>query len=149
MALGRKTGGRTAGTPNKASLEKQRVAAEIAARTVADARINGKKLAKDILEEFMCVFAGMAATCQPLPPGVTIVPPGREPNAEAFVVYARLAVDTAAKLAEFQSPKFKAVMQMAPPAEPPPKQVEGNVVPITTDAESSMRVWRRMIATYR
>jgi len=63
MAHGRKTGGRHRGTPNKATTEK----ALIAARTVADTKVAGKKLAKEVLEDFMLLFAGMAAHHQPTP----------------------------------------------------------------------------------
>jgi hypothetical protein len=56
MARGRKTGGRRRGTPNKATIER----ALIAARTVAGAKLVGKKLAKEVLEDFMLIFAGMA-----------------------------------------------------------------------------------------
>ncbi|HEX2351840.1 MAG TPA: hypothetical protein VHJ16_03605 [Xanthobacteraceae bacterium] len=55
MARGRKTGGRRRSTPNKATIEK----ALVAARTVAGAKAVGKKLAKEVLEDFMPLFAGM------------------------------------------------------------------------------------------
>jgi len=101
--------GRKPGIPNKATQER----ALEAARQNAEAKANGKKLAKEVLEEFMLLFAGMAAAYQPLPPG-TPVPPGREPNEAKFITYAKLATDTAADLAPYQSPTFRAIGVMAP-----------------------------------
>jgi len=101
--------GRKPGIPNKATVER----ALEAAKQNAEAKANGKKLAKEVLEEFMLLFAGMAAAYQPLPPG-TPVPPGREPNEAKFITYAKLATDTAADLAPYQSPTFRAIGVMAP-----------------------------------
>jgi hypothetical protein len=80
------------GTPNKATTER----ALIAARTVAEARVAGRKLAKEVLEDFMLLFAGMAAHFQ-------IAPPGAAPNPDAdegkFWRCSEIAIDCAAKLA--------------------------------------------------
>ena len=76
MARGKKTGGRLKGTQNKATIQKAIIAEQVLAR----ADMAGRKLAKEVLDEFMHLFAGMAATTQPFPPGVPI-PPGRAPDA--------------------------------------------------------------------
>lgn len=109
MMRGKKTGGRSKGTPNKATIEKDRIAAEIAARTVADAQVSGKKLAKEVLDEFMHLFAGMAAHHQPLPKGQINADPKRNPDRAEFDKYAMLAVDCARRLAPYQSPTFQAI----------------------------------------
>lgn len=116
MAKGKKFGGRVKGTKNLETIKKERVAAEIAARTIADARIHDKPLAKEVLDTFMHLFAGMAAKHQPLPDG-SVIPSNRKPNPVQFEKWARLAVETATKLAPYQSPTFKAIM-IAPPPDP-------------------------------
>ncbi len=98
---------RQRGARNKAVIERERIAAEIAARTVADARTSGKKLAKEILEEFMFLFTNVAAGHQPASP--------QDVPSDVFKEYATLAVDTARKLAPFQSPTFQAITIAPPP----------------------------------
>jgi hypothetical protein len=116
MAHGRKTGGRHRGTPNKATIEK----ALIAARTVAGAKLAAKKLAKEVLEDFMLLFAGMAAHHQPTPPGH---PQNPHESKTEFLRYAGMAIDCAHKLAPYQSPTFRAVMVApAPDANAPEKR---------------------------
>lgn len=64
----------------------------------------------------MHLFAGMAAKHQPLPDG-SVIHSNRKPNPVQFEKWARLAVETATKLAPYQSPTFKAIM-IAPPPDP-------------------------------
>ncbi len=108
---GERRGGRHKGVPNRATIEKAKVA-ELA---LAEAKAQGRKLAKDVLEDFMHLFAGMAAHYQPIPEGQA-VPPGRAPHEGKFGEYSRLAVDCAHKLAPYQSPTFRAIV-IAPPPE--------------------------------
>ena len=107
---GQRFGGRAKGVPNKATLQK----ALIAERTVADARMSGRKLAKEILDDFMQLFAGMAAHYQPTPPDRPQNPSQDEPM---FEKYGRLAVETAKALANYQSPTFRAIVVAPPPEE--------------------------------
>lgn len=97
----------------KAELEKRRLAlldgATAGEQALVKAETTGVKLGKDVLREFMQVFAGLAAVAQPLPPGMQ-AQPGMTPDPATFEKWATLAVDTAAKLAPFESPKFSAVM---------------------------------------
>jgi hypothetical protein len=51
--------------PNKPTIEK----ALIAARTVTEAKAPGKKLAKEVLEDFALLVVGMAADFHRAPPG--------------------------------------------------------------------------------
>ncbi|MEA2934534.1 MAG: hypothetical protein QOD74_1180 [Variibacter sp.] len=104
---GEHRGGRAPGTPNKATLERLLRAERDA--TQAD----GRKLAKEVFEDFMGLFAGIAAFYQPLAPGQP-TPAGRRPDESKFEKYARLAVGTAADLAPYQSPAFKAIAVMTP-----------------------------------
>lgn len=107
-------GGRKAGRMNKRTVEK----IEEARLAVEESRGRKLKLGKEVLEEFMHLFAGMAATHQPLPEGMP-VPRGRNPNEEKFLAYAKLTVDAAKALADFQSPKFKAIAVVATPGNNP------------------------------
>ena len=101
---GRKTGGKIKGSKNKATIEKAIIAEQVLAR----AEMQGRKLAKEVLDEFMHLFAGMAAVVQPLPPSVP-VPAGRQPDEAKFEKWARLAVQCAKDLAAYQSPTFRAI----------------------------------------
>ncbi len=100
---------RPRGSLNKTTIEKREVAAQIAARTMADARYQGRKLAKEHLSDFLELFRGMMATYQPNNP--------REqdenkrnptPDEEKFRYYANMAMTAALGLAPYESPKFAA-----------------------------------------
>jgi hypothetical protein len=80
----------------------------IAQRTIDNAQANGQKLAKEVLEDFMNLFAGMAAYYQPTTPEA----PRQNNNAnpETFEKWAIHAVDAARMLAPYQSPTFRSVM---------------------------------------
>lgn len=114
-----RSGGRPKGARNKATIERELIAAQIAEKRIDEAVNSGRKLGKDVLDEFMHLFAGMAATYQPMPPGVA-VPQGRKPDEAQFEKYARLAVHCATKLAPYQSPTFQAIMVAPPPPVPLP-----------------------------
>jgi hypothetical protein len=119
MATGKKTGGRKAGTPNRATVERELLAAKAVAAAkamenpeiqaavagVEAAKAAGRKLGKDILDEFANVLAGAAAYYQPTPGGTN-------PNADPvmFFKYAELAMYAAKEVSQFQSPKLSAVM---------------------------------------
>ena len=85
------------------------VRAEAAKDGLLAAQAQGKKLAKNVLSDFMELFAGMAAFYQPVPAGQP-VEAGRQPDENKFKEYAALAVDSAKALAPFQSPRFSAMM---------------------------------------
>lgn len=144
---GERRGGRSIGTPNKTTIEK----ALIAAQVVEDAQRTGKKLAKEVLEEFMMLFAGMAATYQPLPPGMP-VPAGRKPDEKKFIQYAVLARDTAKDLAPFQSPTFRAVAVTVSPTGVPngapganAKTINGKVVNLA-DQQAVGKIYQRVLS---
>lgn len=140
---GQRFGGRKAGVPNKSTIERTLRAEHEMLR----ARETGKKLAKDVLDEFMMLFAGMAAHHQPIPEGQPI-PAGRQPNEDKFEKWARLAVETAADLAKYQSPTYRAIAVTLPPAlpaVPEQKTIEGKVVDLPIDAMSGSRLYQRMV----
>lgn len=152
---GQRFGGRVKGVPNKATSEKALQAAIATGKALRE----GRKLAREVLDEFMFMFAGMAATYQPLPPSQAKDPAamamaqaqGREPNEAMFRYYAELAVQTAKELAPYQSPRFKAIPVIAPQPGPgapgdDARPVDGKVVPLPMDATSLARVYSQMIA---
>jgi len=116
---GMRPAGRAAGTPNKRTkeaLEQNRIAQQMAAdvRRGAEPSRQVRKLAKEMLDDFMHTFAGMAATFQPLPDGMA-VPAGRKPDENKFLTYSKLAIEAAKSLAPYQSPTYKAIQIVAPP----------------------------------
>src|SRR5258708_9486706 len=134
------------GSKKRSTIEKERQAELIAERTVMDARASGEKRAKDVLEDFMNVFASMAAHHQPAPPGH--LPNQNEDKAE-FYRNAEFAIDCAAKLASYQSPTFKAIMVAPPPPPPPaPPTIDGEVVRID-DPVVLGNIYRRMVTAVR
>lgn len=119
--------GRPKGSRGKVNIQKA-LRAEL---TTAEAKASGRKLAIDVLEDFMHLFAGMAAVYQPLPPGVAAAP-GRTPDEERFEKYARLTLDFASDLAKYQSPTFGKVMLIPPPdIMPLPKPIAGELSRLT------------------
>jgi hypothetical protein len=124
---GERRGGRRRGTPNKATRERAILAEQI----TSEQRKRGRKLAREVQQDFVEMFSGLAAAFQPAPtvPGVALTAADMETWAKSyrepvFSKYATLAVDTASQLASYQTPKLKAVMiaQETPPggAEAPP-----------------------------
>jgi hypothetical protein len=141
MARGRKTGGRTRGTPNKATIEKALVAA---ARAI-DAKAAGRKLAKEVLEDFMLLFAGMAAHFQAAPPGT---PPNPYADEGSFWKCSEGAIDCAAKLAAYQSPTFKAVAVVPQPALSSTDFERRNIAKLN-DPVAAAQAYRRMMMAAR
>jgi hypothetical protein len=84
---------------------------------VTESRKRGQKLAREVLDDLMHIFLGMAARHQPVSAGMQLQP-GQEPNEGKFVQYAVLARDTAKELAPFQSPKFKSIEVYQAPTAP-------------------------------
>lgn len=114
---GQRHGGRAKGTPNKATRER----AAIAARIADEAAMQGKKLGKEVIEEFMTLFMGMAAAFQP-PAEARGNPALLEQWAKSyrqplFEKYSKHGLKAACELASFQSPKLAAVQVVAPPPE--------------------------------
>lgn len=149
---GTRYGGRNKGTPNKKTteaLERNRIARQ-AQEEVNKAAISKVKLAKDVLEDYVDAFHAMAARHQNKI--AQAVGAGREPDAKdiaAFKEWGGLVVSTAAKLADFQSPKFKAIAITAPPPGPvpvtPAKDSEGKVIEMAKDPVALSRLYQQMI----
>lgn len=97
---GRRKGGTNAATREREALA-QRILAEQAGKP-------GRKMGKEVLDEFMHLFTGLAAYHQPVPKNQA-APADREPDENKFKEYAGFAIKCATELANYQSPKFKAV----------------------------------------
>lgn len=117
----KKTGGRVKGVPNKANIEKIALAERIMAEQAGKP---GRKLGKELLEEFAVMFAGLAASFQPTPlvAGQTLSAADMETWAKSykeplFEKYAKLAAKCANDFADFQSPRMGTVQVPAPPPE--------------------------------
>ncbi len=135
--------GRKVGIPNKATLEK----ALIAKRTVDDARASGKKLAKEVLEDYMFAFNAVAAHYQRnIVEALKIGGQPAKVDLDGFERWGGLTTRTGADLAKYQSPTFKAIQVTAPTPEmlAIPLQ-DGNVITID-DPEALIRVYKRRIS---
>jgi hypothetical protein len=99
----KKTGGRRAGVRNKTT--QRRI--DAAERAIVLAKAGGKRLAREVLEDFLELFSAIARTHEPTPPGAE-----RNPNYDEkkFEKFARLAVETATAVVGYQTPKLKAVL---------------------------------------
>lgn len=86
--------------------------AEQAKKQYGEAAAAGRKLAKSMLDDFMHIFASMAAKYQP-------VLGNRNRNEKKFKEWAMLAVDAASELAPYQSATFKSVAVVIPPVPDP------------------------------
>jgi len=121
-----RTGGRSKGTPNKATQYKQMMAEVLAspegrvllgnAMRTAQQAPKGQQKAIETLRELMALGRTLVALNQPIkqPDGTTVLPDDRH---EKLQVYLPIAVRAAAELAKYESPTFKAVaVQEVPPA---------------------------------
>ena len=118
---GERRGGRAKGTPNKATVER----ALIAEQEIEKAAASGRKLAKEWMQEFLPVLAGMTAYYQPTFPGMTQQNANGDPD--KFEKWYGHFLKTATELAPFESPTFRAVM-----VAPPPPQKSGGRVTVFT-----------------
>lgn len=134
----REGAGRKRGVPNKATLER----IIQTANEIEERKISGKKLAKEVLEDFMHLTAGMAAHYQPAPPGH---PVNASADPQEFWRCMEAACTFAKALAPFQSPTFKAIAVYVPPDNPNPRPGGENVIDLT-DSETITRVYRRRIS---
>ena len=137
---GERRGGRAIGTVNKATIEKALLAEQIVNR----ASMRGEKLAKEYLNDFLKLFAGMAAYYQPTFPGMT----QQNPNGsnDEFERWADKVVYTAKELAKYQSPTFKAIAVTTQPGQPGDnaRTVPGNVIDMS-DQTAVARVYREVM----
>ena len=136
----KKTGGRGKGARNKKTLERQIL------KTIEDDMAEGKPvrlMAKEVLDQFMNYFAGLASYYQPGTP--------EQPNSNAdetkFEKYALIAKGFADSLVRYQSPTLKAIMvtEMSKPAAVDQPGMRGGKVIEINDAKAAARVYQQMM----
>jgi hypothetical protein len=118
----RSRAGRKVGGKNRATIEK----AALAERIIAEAEGRpGRKLGREMLEDFATMFGGLAAAFQPVGtgPNNTLTEVDLELWAKSykepmFEKYAKLAAKCADAFADFQSPRMSRVQVAAPPPSP-------------------------------
>lgn len=112
-APGERRGGRAAGVPNRKTIENLAKAE----RRFEEAKAVGEKLGIDVLRDFMKAFQDKAAYHQPIPDGVEI-PRGRKPDEPLFAKYGKLAIEAAGDLAQYETPKLRAILVAGGPMMP-------------------------------
>lgn len=155
---GERRGGKKKGTLNKRTLEKL---AETA-REVQDLRRNGKKLAKEVLQEFMDMAADIAREeLERIREAEKAPARGKPKVAEAerarFWIAMECTKGFARALAPFQSPTYKAVVftdatmpgggSMGANAANDAKLIEGKVLP--SDPQAAARAYQTMMRVVR
>lgn len=118
----RRGGGIKKGQKQKRTLER----AALAERVLAEAAGKpGRKLGRELIEEFAVMFAGLAAAFQPHPSvqGAPLSQADMEVWAKSykeplFEKYAKLAAKCANDFADFQSPRMSRVQVAAPAPDP-------------------------------
>ena len=135
--------GRTAGTPNKVTVE----AAELARISNEQAQARGVKLGKDMLEDYMMKFHDVAATYQGrIAKALRTKKNPRAADVAAFKDWGGLVVSTAKELAKYQSPTFRAIAVVAPPpGSEKPAMVSGDNVITIKDAQALARVYQNTV----
>jgi hypothetical protein len=114
--------GRKAGGKNRVTIER----AALAERVVAEAQGKpGRKLGREMLEDFALMFGGLAAAFQPVGtgPGGALTQADLESWAKSYKEplyekYAKLAAKCADDFADFQSPRLGRMQMAAPPPDP-------------------------------
>lgn len=143
-APGERRGGKAKGTPNKATVAR----AVQAEADVIKHQVSGKKLAKDMLDDYMLAFHAVAASYQrSLADAFQAGVKPAQADLDAFMKWGELVVDTAAQLAKYQSPTFKAIQVNAPmplPKDAGGKIIEGTVIKL--DEISISKVYRQLVA---
>jgi hypothetical protein len=118
---GNRGGGRKPGQQNRATIER----AALAERIISEAEGKpGRKLGREMLEDFATMFGGLAAAFQPTGtgPGGAMTPGDLEQWAKSykeplFEKYAKLAAKCANDFADFQSPRLGRIQTAAPAPE--------------------------------
>ena len=110
-----------------------------------DAKPTGKRLAKEVLYEFMMTFADMASFYQPTRADLTTGRLNENPHTDEpmFLKYANLTVDTAAKLAP--SPTFKSVPVPGSAFMPEMKTIDQDGAIDMNDPIAVARVYRKIM----
>lgn len=154
---GQRFGGRAKGVPNKSTIERlqrekiaEQVAADLgkpeAARAIARVMSRNRVLAKDEIEDVIPILKGIVAKFQEpvMGAGVVLAESLKDDKGwSRFKDWLELYIETCFKLAEFQSPKYRAIAVVANP--PDPAKSNDNVIRLN-DPVGAARVYRTLIA---
>lgn len=139
----RENAGRKSGGKNKATIEREL----IAARQIDDARNSGKPLAKEVLQKLMEIAEGATGVNRPTTQSDLLngKPANPDGSWDRFGEWFDRTAFVAAKLAQYQSPTFKAVAVSMTQPEPreEPKTIEGKVIDLN-DPKVPGRVYLQM-----
>jgi hypothetical protein len=153
MARGTKTGGRKAGTPNRATVERQ----EMAARALDNAKAKGRPLAKDRLDELLSIALSAMTARQPITKemvkkarasGNRTVKESRG-DWGGFGDWWDRAAYAAKELAKFQSPTYKAVSVETPRQSGLPPVRDFGTFVRTGDPVRASRIYQEFMAAPR
>lgn len=143
-APGERRGGKAKGTRNSATIAR---ALEAEADVIRH-QVSGKKLAKDMLDDYMLAFHAVAASYQrSLADAFQAGVKPTQADLDAFMKWGELVVDTAAQLAKYQSPTFRAIQVNAPA--PLPKDTNGKIIEgtiIHLDQIAISKAYRQIVA---
>lgn len=148
---GEHRGGRKPGVPNRATIERQErqrleEQAKRAEQSLSIAERAHIKLAKDVLEDYMMAFGSIAAVYQNRVAAQMGVRQEPKPDDLAgFEKWGGLTVTTARALADFQSPKFRALAVNIPPPEPVRRPGDDAKVIDIHDPNATARVYRNFM----
>jgi hypothetical protein len=150
---GEHRGGRKPGVPNRATVERQErqrleEKAKQAETVLSVAERAHIKLAKDVLEDYMMAFGTIAAIYQNRVAAKMNAKEEAEPeDLDGFEKWGGLTVTTARALADFQSPKFRAINVHLPPPEPVHRPGDdAKVIDIDLhDPNATARVYRNVM----
>ena len=138
----REGAGRPRGALGKGTIER----AIIAEQVVERAQMTGEKLAKEYLNDFLKLFAGMAAYYQPTLPGMA--QQNQNGDEGKFERWADKAMYAAKELAKYQSPQYRAIAVTTQPGIGMPgdgaRAVGGNVIDIS-DQTAVARTYREIM----
>lgn len=106
--------GRPKGSKSVTTIERERVAAEIAAKTMMETKRPGRKLGKTVLDDFMHLFGNLASHFQVTYDDImrgrsdpdTAKREAMEYREAQFIRYTELAIQCARYLAPYQSPTY-------------------------------------------
>jgi hypothetical protein len=131
-------GGRPKGLKNRATIEREINAAQVIDR----ARKEGRDLAVTVLERLMNVAEKIAVETRPQAAGGA---PNKNGDWDRFGEWFDRTAYCAEKLANYQSPKLRAVQVFAQTLEPAQRPTDGDNVVVLDDPVAIARVYANMV----
>jgi hypothetical protein len=161
---GERRGGRQKGSLNRATIERleqakiiQQIEDQACHLGASDTQVGApttskRKLAREELEDLLPIIKGGVAHFQPTPAGALAqgVPENKDGDWPTFKSWLQFYADTLLRLAEFQSPRFKAIaVAMGTTPTAPPQPGDGAKVISLDDPVALQRIYERRIRSVR